>query len=320
MRQLKHILLLAKTLSFTKAAQQAHLSQSAFSKSIASFEKQKGIKIFSRTTSSVEVTDLGKKIIKEIEHLIYEMDSFDKNINNIKSGDYGSISLGSGPYPAKMFLQKEIKKFHIENPNISLDIKIDYWGNLLKRLHMSDIDFFISDIRSISHTENLDIIPIGGLTLSVFCDSNHPLIKSNKNKLITPDELSLCSFSSVSLPSIVINELKSALNLNYNHNFNFILQCDDLSFISNMIKGSNTLCISSNYIMEKLVKTGDIVRLNIKMSKNRFGLWGLVKIKNRELSPTSAKLANLLIKNIREGSLCDDKKYGLEANEKLNFL
>ncbi|AQS52228.1 hypothetical protein PAEH1_13075 [Paenalcaligenes hominis] len=78
MRQHKHILLLAKTLSFTKAAQQAHLSQSAFSKSVASFEKQLGVKIFSRTTSSVTVTDVGVRVIKEIENLLFEIDSFEK--------------------------------------------------------------------------------------------------------------------------------------------------------------------------------------------------------------------------------------------------
>lgn len=320
MRQLRYILLLAKTLSFTKAAQQAHLSQSAFSKSIAAFEKQIGVKIFSRTTSSVEITDVGARVIKEIEHLIFERDSFDKNIKNIKSGDYGSVSLGSGPYPAKFLLKKSIKEFHLENPNISLNIQIDYWGNLLDKLHSSEIDFFISDIRSIDKTEHLDIIPIGGLTLAVFCDCNHPLIKKNKKRVIGPDELSQYSFASVSLPSIVINELKNALNLTYNHKFNFILKSDDLSFITNIAKDSEIICISSNYMMKDLVEKGEVVKLNVEMRKNRFGQWGLVKIKNRDLSPAPNKLANLLINHIREGSLQDDKEYGLKSNEKLNFL
>src|SRR5699024_11150034 len=101
MRQLHHILLLAKTLSFTNAAQQAHLSQSASSKSIASYEKQIGVEIFSRTTTSVTITEIGRRVIKEIENLLFEMDSFEKNIKNIKSGEFGNISFGSGPYPAK---------------------------------------------------------------------------------------------------------------------------------------------------------------------------------------------------------------------------
>ena len=320
MRQHKHILLLAKTLSFTKAAQQAHLSQSAFSKSVASFEKQLGVKIFSRTTSSVTVTDVGVRVIKEIENLLFEIDSFEKKITNIKSGEFASISFGSGPYPAKFLLKKTIKEFHKENPNISLDIKIDYWGNLLKKLNSSDIDFFIADIRSIGKTDNLDIIPIGGLTLAVFCDPSHPLVNKKNNSLIGPDELSKYRFSSVSLPSIVTNELKSALNLSYNHSFDFLFICDDMYFITDIIQGTEILCISSNYMMEDLIKKGKIKKVNVKMKKNRFGLWGLVKIKNRELAPASAKLANILIEHIRTGSLYDQKKYGLPSNDKLNFL
>lgn len=320
MRQLHHILLLAKTLSFTNAAQQAHLSQSAFSKSIASYEKQIGVKIFSRTTSSVTITDIGLRVIKEIENLLFEMDSFEKNIKNIKSGEFGNISFGSGPYPAKFLLKKTIKEFHAKNPNISLDIKIDYWGNLLKKLHSSIIDFFIADVRSIGKTDNLDIIPIGGLTLAVFCDPNHPLADRDKGSPVSPEELSSYGFSSVSLPSIVINELKDALNLNYNQNFDFIFTCDDMHFVTDITLGSEVLCISSNHMMEELIQSGKIKKINVKMKKNRFGMWALVKIKNRELTPASAKLANLLIEHIRAGSLYDQEKYGLPSNEKLNFL
>lgn len=319
MRQFEHILLLAKTLNFTKAARQAHLSQSAFSKSIAAFEEKRGIQVFIRTTGSVTITDLGLQVIKEIQSLVFEINNFEKNVTNIKQGDYGSVSFGAGPYPAEIFIKDALKDFHLENPKIHLTLKVDYWDGLLKKLYNSEIDFFIADIRSIEKYVDLEFIPIGGVTVSFFCDKHHPLVQNHKG-VIPPEELMLYKFATVSLPSIILNELKHSLHLSHNHTFDFIFQCDDLDFIHNMIKNTEIIGISSNYFIDKLIKENQVVRPSMAMDKNRFGDWALVKIKNRTLFPAASKLANLLINRIRAGSLYDDQIHGLRANQHLNFL
>ena len=56
------------------------------------------------------------------------------------------------------------------------------------------------------------------------------------------------------------------------------------------------------------------------MSRNRFGEWALVQIKNRTLTPSATLMAGMLIDLVREGSLKDDKKYGYRGNKPLNFL
>jgi len=56
------------------------------------------------------------------------------------------------------------------------------------------------------------------------------------------------------------------------------------------------------------------------MSRNRFGEWALVQIKNRTLTPSATLMAGMLIDLVREGSLKDDKKYGYKGNKPLNFL
>jgi len=55
-RQVKAFLALAEQKNFTRAAQQCHLSQSAFSSFIRALEDAIGVRLFDRDTRNVELT------------------------------------------------------------------------------------------------------------------------------------------------------------------------------------------------------------------------------------------------------------------------
>ena len=236
LRKLKHVVALAETLSFSKAAQRVHIGQSAFSKSIASFEQSIGVRIFERTTNSVTVTALGQGVVKEAIRLLSETRNFEKTITGLKAGDLGSVSVGSGPYPARMFLEHCARQFHIDFPKVALTIRIDFWENLLRQLYRSELDYFIADIRNLDIADRLQVTPIGGLTLAVYCDRNHPLVVDDPERCVKPHELLPYTFASVSLPTSVFVELKTAMGLKPNDTFNVDFRCDDLSFISRVVR------------------------------------------------------------------------------------
>src|SRR5256885_6880040 len=59
-RQVRAFLALAEHRNFTRAAQQSHLSQSAFSTLIRGLEEQLGVRLFDRDTRKVELTAEGR--------------------------------------------------------------------------------------------------------------------------------------------------------------------------------------------------------------------------------------------------------------------
>ena len=71
-RHLQHVLLLAEELNFSRAAERAHLTQSAFSRSIQTAEMQAGVKFFDRTQRSVKPTAVGKRIIERGRSILYQ--------------------------------------------------------------------------------------------------------------------------------------------------------------------------------------------------------------------------------------------------------
>lgn len=320
LRQLEHVLVLSETLSFSKAAERVHLCQSALSKSISSLEEELGVKIFDRTTNSVSIAPAGQFVIDRARHLLSEATNFSKNVEYFKTGALGSVSVGAGPFPATCFLADGVRAFHKLYPKVSLSLRIDHWKNLLADLHAGQIDFFIADIRNIDDDPMLRSTPIGGLTLALFCDRNHPLVTPDPERRIKPQELLDYTFASVSLPNLVFNEFKQSLGLESDDSFAVNLECDDIALINRLIPDSDIIFVSSNLMMESALQAGKVAKLNLPMARNRFGEWALVQIKNRTLTPSATLMADLLIDLVRKGSLDDDQKYSHKANRPLNFL
>ena len=72
-RQLLAVLVLAKTRSFTLAAKELFLTQSAVSHAIRSLENDLDCRLFERTTRGVALTPVGKLFLEYAEKTIAEM-------------------------------------------------------------------------------------------------------------------------------------------------------------------------------------------------------------------------------------------------------
>ncbi|HSV47408.1 MAG TPA: LysR family transcriptional regulator, partial [Ramlibacter sp.] len=69
-RQVKAFVALAEQRNFTRAAQQCHLSQSAFSTLIRTLEDAIGIRLFDRDTRKVELTPEGHLFLAGASRLL----------------------------------------------------------------------------------------------------------------------------------------------------------------------------------------------------------------------------------------------------------
>ena len=72
LRRLNHVVALADTLHFARAAEAAHLSQPAFSRSIQAIESELGIRLFDRDVGDVRATPAGEFVIERARKLLFE--------------------------------------------------------------------------------------------------------------------------------------------------------------------------------------------------------------------------------------------------------
>lgn len=320
LKQLRHVVTVADTLSFSKAASMVHLSQSALSKSISSFEDETGVRIFDRTTGKVSMTLAGERVVAHAHHLLTEATNFRKNVEYLKTGVLGSVSVGSGPFPAACYLDIGVAAFHKDHPQIPISLYVDNWSNLLIALQTGQIDFFIADISDMSDNALLDITPVGGVTLAFCCDRRHPLVLKSAGGQIDPHDMLQYTLATVTLPTMMFLDLKRSMGLGRDDTFAAKIESDNISMLNRLVPDSEIILVTSNQMMRRDLQHLGLIRLDVPMKRNRYGDWALVCIKGRMLTPSASLLASQLITLFRESAREDDALYGFVGNRPLNFV
>lgn len=297
LKQLRHIIAVADTLNFHRASERVFLTQSALSRSVANFEKDIGLKVFDRTNAKVSITYVGQQIISRARQLIIESTNFEQQLKNIHIGEAGEVSFGMGPFLAATVIPFALKRYHLEHPNITFNIQINDWAHLRFLLEEEKIEFFIADVRQITDSPNLSIKLLISPQISFYCYKQHDLYKKHKNNEIEPCELLNYPLASVRIPSVVMLDIKRSLNLN-SDNFKISIQCDDVLLLKNLLPETDIILLCANHMISLPQDHEQFKKLNIRMENKRFGTWGLVTIKGKELSPSAAILCDQLCNHI----------------------
>src|SRR5262245_56550118 len=91
LRQLRYFKAVAELLSFSRAAEQLHVAQSALSRQIQALEHDLDAKLFDRDRSRVTLTDAGKAFLAHTSKLLLHIDVAVTEVRQIARGSAGEI-------------------------------------------------------------------------------------------------------------------------------------------------------------------------------------------------------------------------------------
>jgi DNA-binding transcriptional LysR family regulator len=111
----------AKTHSFSEAASELYISQSAVSQSIKVLEKHLGRELFSRTTKKVELTKEGEMLFKHVEPAINLITRGENQIISSKAG-MDQLRIAASDTICRYYLLPYLSLFHRKYPDIHLKV------------------------------------------------------------------------------------------------------------------------------------------------------------------------------------------------------
>ncbi|MCW2986705.1 MAG: Transcriptional regulator, LysR family [Conexibacter sp.] len=94
LRHLRCFVVLAEELHFARAARRLHLSQPALSQTIKQLERSTGLRLFSRTTRSVQLTPEGAAVRDGALRVLAELDGLIEDARQIAAGQLGRLRVG----------------------------------------------------------------------------------------------------------------------------------------------------------------------------------------------------------------------------------
>ena len=116
----------AREQSFTKAAAQLGVSQSALSYTIRTLEARLGLRLLTRTTRSVSLTEAGERLLRSIGPHFDEIESEIAALSEMRDKPAGTIRITTVEHAAETILWPALAPLLAEFPDINVEIISDY--------------------------------------------------------------------------------------------------------------------------------------------------------------------------------------------------
>jgi LysR family transcriptional regulator, hydrogen peroxide-inducible genes activator len=143
LHQLRYFCAVAETGSFSRAAEQSHVSQPSLSQQILKLEDELGTRLFDRLGRSVRLTELGKTFLPRAHAVLRELEAAKGDVVEGKEFIGGPVAVGVIPTVAPYFLPPRLTAFSRKFPQVHLTVVEEITPVLLDRLRAGTIDVAI---------------------------------------------------------------------------------------------------------------------------------------------------------------------------------
>lgn len=120
--RLKVFITAARTLSFTRAAEQLCISQPAVSKHVAELEARYGLQLFTRRGSRLELTDAGRTLLDAAERLADDYRRLEYEMSLCTGQTEGELRLGASTTIAQYLLPPLLARFAARFPQVRVSL------------------------------------------------------------------------------------------------------------------------------------------------------------------------------------------------------
>ena len=138
--QMQYVLAVAEYRNFTLAAESCYISQSSLSQQISNLEKELGIRLFNRTTRTIQITEAGEAFVRMAADILRDIDMLRQTMSSYSGLLRGTINIGSITSLEKIRFSELVADFYSKYPNLTLNICHGMSHSLLEKLERRDID------------------------------------------------------------------------------------------------------------------------------------------------------------------------------------
>ena len=112
--------------SFTRAAAQLGVSQSALSHTIRGLEAKLGIRLLTRTTRSVSATDAGQRLLASVAPRFDEILAEVAALSELRDKPAGTVRISAAEHVADTVIWPRLEPFLPQYPDIIVEVAVEY--------------------------------------------------------------------------------------------------------------------------------------------------------------------------------------------------
>lgn len=191
LRQLEYFCALARTGSFTRAAEEMGVAQPSLSEQIKRLEQNLGGPLFDRLARGVELTPVGAALLPRARALLEDAAGLLQILESLREGICGDLRVGAIPTVLPYFLAPFLRQFVDAYPEVNLQLReattpelieqvqegvldlavlslpVDRPGLVRSELFREPLYLAVPDSHPLANSARLDLADIGGERLLV---------------------------------------------------------------------------------------------------------------------------------------------------------
>lgn len=148
LQQLRYVVEVADTGSFTRAAARCFVTQSALSHQIAALERELGQVLFARTSRSVRLTEAGDAFLRHARIAVSAADAAREDAAAAAGQVIGTLRLGVIPTVAAVDVPSLISRFRDVHPTVRVELTVGNSDALIAAVRRGELDVALVGLRA----------------------------------------------------------------------------------------------------------------------------------------------------------------------------
>lgn len=172
LRHLRAFVAVARHASFTRAAEQLLLSQSALTVTVRQLEEEVGTALLNRTTRNVALTADGEAFLVQAERILEDFEQTLSRVHQNARIRQGKVDIAVVPSVTTRLMPRIVQAFHATYPDIRIAMHDDNGRGVHRQIHERSVEFGISNIWR--HDPELEFTPLTKDRFGLVCRRDDP--------------------------------------------------------------------------------------------------------------------------------------------------
>jgi DNA-binding transcriptional LysR family regulator len=196
-RQLRQLVVLARSGSFAAAARRLSLTEPALLRNVQSLERELGLRLFHRRHGGIALTSAGEIVVGRAERVVDALEALSGDVLRSELERLATLRIGAGMVPRIRLLPLALARFVESQPGLKVEVNIGAVGGFLRALLREEIDVYVGDAVEASADPRFEVIRLSPEPGVWVVRDGHPLAGL---ATIAPDDLSAHTLAHTSLP------------------------------------------------------------------------------------------------------------------------
>jgi LysR family transcriptional regulator, low CO2-responsive transcriptional regulator len=275
-RQLRAFSALARTGSFTLAAKELFLSQSAVSHSMKALEEDIGCRLLDRVGKKVFLTQAGEQLLRHADKILREMATARESIQQLGKWGKGRLRLGASSTACQYIVPSALTEFKKRFADCPINIEPGDTAHQIEALLANRIDLAIS--MKPQTEEMLDFRPLFTDELHFLVSPAHPWAAARHAPRDEAAKQNFILYNRGSYTARVIDEYFREERIV----LNTVIELGSMEAIKELVKLNLGVSIVAPWIARQEIAEGSLVALSMGRRKLKRE-WGVLHLKDRRL-------------------------------------